>query len=506
MLSHNDLGSVGYEIFVGSFCDSDGDGVGDFNGIASKLDYLQKLGVHTLWLSPIMPSRSYHKYDVEDYFAVDSSFGSLADFDSLVSKAHALGFKVILDMMFNHSSDRNAWFSQSAVDYANDNESATSKKDWYVWSATSKAGYSYSSTAGAYYEANFTSSMPEFNLDNPAVVDEIHTISKFWITTHDVDGFRLDAVVYYYFNGESKEGYHPKNIAFLTTLQSYLKSLKSDIYTIGEVWLNDQDVLNSYFASGMHFFNFPTAETRSGGMGDAVQMVSGLNYFASGLGKAQAGALSKNSSAEMAYFVSNHDMDRWGNYFSVKDDPLAYRKFCASLYLWTPGTPWMYYGEEVMMKGNRGATSSDALRRTGMVWGKGESRCKTSEGLTDTANEETVGALEAIDDPTSFLNHERRLIRMRNRHNNLFQHGVFSDLVLYQMSGNEALKNLVIGFKITYDNKRYYLLHNKSPAGQTAQLSENVSLLEDSKIGGRSGVSGSNVSLAPYASVLLAAN
>ena len=184
MLSHNDLGSVGYEIFVGSFCDSDGDGVGDFNGIASKLDYLQKLGVHPLWLSPIMPSRSYHKYDVEDYFAVDSSFGSLADFDSLVSKAHALGFKVILDMMFNHSSDRNAWFSQSAVDYANDNESATSKKDWYVWSATSKAGYSYSSTAGAYYEANFTSSMPEFNLDNPAVVDEIHTISKFWITTH----------------------------------------------------------------------------------------------------------------------------------------------------------------------------------------------------------------------------------------------------------------------------------------------------------------------------------
>lgn len=505
MLSHNDEGSVGYEIFVGSFCDSNGDGIGDFQGIISKLDYLQSLGVHTLWLSPIMPSMSYHKYNVDDYFSVDSSFGTLADFDQLVSQAHTLGFKVILDMMFNHSSDRNAWFKQSALDYANDNTSATSKKDWYVWSPTDKAGYSYSSSAQAYYEANFSSTMPEFNLDNPDVVDEIHAISQFWIQTHDVDGFRLDAVVYYYFNGVSKEGNHPQNIAFLTSLQTYLKTLKSDVYTIGECWVNDQNTLNSYFASGMHFFNFPTSETRSNGMADAVQSVSGLNYFASALPKAEAGAKAIDPASEMCYFISNHDMDRWGNYFQVKDDPIAYRKFCASLYLWTPGTPWMYYGEEVMMKGNRGATSSDALRRTGMVWGKGEARCKTFEGLSDTANEATIGALEAIEDPNSFLNHERRLIRMRNRHNDLFQFGDFSDLLLYKTSGNEALKNWVIGFQITYLGKTYFLLHNKATVGETATLSQKVTLLEDSKIGGHSSVDGARVSLAPYASVLLEA-
>jgi alpha-amylase len=501
--SHNEEGSVGYEIFVGSFCDSNGDGIGDFKGILSKLDYLQTLGVHTLWLSPIMPSTSYHKYNVDNYFAVDSSFGTLADFDELVSAAHQKGFKLILDMMFNHSSDKNQFFLDSATDYANENTSSTSKKDWYVWSATDQTGYSYSSLAGAYYEANFSSNMPEFNLDNPAVVDEIHQISSFWIKDHNVDGFRLDAVLYYYYLASKQDGDHTKNIAFLTSLQTYLKTLKSDVYTVGEAWTYDQDTIAAYYASGMHFFNFPTSETHSGGMAEAVQSLSGLNYFASGLPKAETSAKEKDPNAELCYFVSNHDMDRWGNYFSVKNDPLAYKKFCASLYLWTPGTPWMYYGEEILMKGNRGATSSDALRRTGMVWGQGISRCKTFEGLTDTANNDTVGALDALDDPTSFLSHERRLIRIRNRHNDLFQKGDFTDLLVYKQTANTALKNSVIGFEIRYGNDSYYLFHNKANAEKTVVLEKSATLLEDSQLSGMSSLSGTNLTLAPYGSVLL---
>lgn len=127
----NENGSMGYEIFVRSYYDSDGDGIGDLRGVASKLDYLEDLGIKTIWLMPIHPSPTYHGYDVTDYYGVHPDYGTLDDFDYLITQATSHHIDIMLDMVFNHSSDRHPWFATSLRDYADNNESETSKKDWY---------------------------------------------------------------------------------------------------------------------------------------------------------------------------------------------------------------------------------------------------------------------------------------------------------------------------------------------------------------------------------------
>ena len=196
---------VFYEIFVGSFADSDGDGTGDLRGVINRLDYLndgdpnsgKSLGVEGIWLTPIYPSPSYHKYDVTDYYSVDPAFGTLDDLRELCEACEARNVKLILDLPINHTGERNKWFSEFKTAHRAGN-TANAYYDFYTWCAGREnipAGRTFRQIEGTddYYECNFDGSMPELNFDNPAVREEALEIAKYWLVL-GVDGFRFDAI------------------------------------------------------------------------------------------------------------------------------------------------------------------------------------------------------------------------------------------------------------------------------------------------------------------------
>jgi len=195
-------GAVIYQIYPRSFLDSNGDGVGDLPGITQKLDYVAKLGVDAIWLSPFFtsPMRDFG-YDVADYRGVDPVFGTLGDFDALVERAHVLGLKVIIDQVYSHTSDRHAWFQQSRSDREN------ARSDWYVWADPKPDGsppnnwqsvfggpaWSWDARRCQYYLHNFLPEQPDLNVHNPAVQDALLDVARFWLD-RGVDGFRIDAI------------------------------------------------------------------------------------------------------------------------------------------------------------------------------------------------------------------------------------------------------------------------------------------------------------------------
>jgi alpha-amylase len=478
-------GSVGYEVFVGSYADSNGDRIGDLAGLTSKLDYLSTLGVHRLWLTPIFPSPTYHKYDATDYYSIDSALGTLKDFDALMSAAHYKGMEVILDLVMNHSSSQHPWFTASMNDFLSNNTAADSKKDWYSWSSSQKDGYQKYAD-GAYCEARFDKGMPEFNLATPAVVSEFENVAKFWISDHAVDGFRLDAVKYYFYEQTAP------NIAYLSAFRQYCESLKKEVYIVGENW-SDQSSINEYAAAGIHLFNFPTSENQLSGPCYLLGSKSEFpDYFAK-VSRVQSGL----SGVEPCYFITNHDQDRWGGYLSGTANPEYARKVLAASYLLTPGTPWMYYGEELEMRG----TGSDPCKRTGMIWGGDESTClgETSKGALgpDSQNSATPSVAASLGKGSSFLNFERAILALRNRHNDLFQKGTYTGLE----SGDASV---AVG-QIVYGTEKAYLLHNKKQAVLTISLpSGALAIQEDVKTAGiASALNGTSIALAPFDTVLL---
>lgn len=184
-----------YEIFIYSFADSDGDRIGDFKGATEKLDYVRDLGFTGIWLMPIMPSPSYHKYDVSDYYDIDPQYGTLDDFKAFLARAHELDIKVTIDLVVNHTSNLHPWFQSSKTG------ADSPYRDYYNWQ--DKGGSGYEKIGDSYYECRFVSTMPDLNLDSDAVRSEISNIMKFWLEM-GVDGFRLDAVTSYYTGDNAK--------------------------------------------------------------------------------------------------------------------------------------------------------------------------------------------------------------------------------------------------------------------------------------------------------------
>ena len=224
-----------YEIFVYSFCDSDGDGIGDLQGILSKLDYIEDLGFDAIWLTPVHPSSTYHKYDVDDYYLIDPTFGTMEDYETLLKECHDRGIRVYMDLVLNHTSDDNAWF-KAASDYlhelpsgAEPNVSDCKYFDYYNFSRESSSGYAPLDGTDWYYEARFWSEMPDLNLSSEAVRGEIRDILAFWLGK-GVDGFRLDAVTYYIYADPEA------NVEFLRFLTEAGRSIRPDCYFVGEAW------------------------------------------------------------------------------------------------------------------------------------------------------------------------------------------------------------------------------------------------------------------------------
>ena len=448
----NANGSMSYEIFVRSFYDTNNDGIGDLNGVTYKLDYLKSLGIKTIWLMPIMPSPSYHGYDVSDYYNVHSDFGTLADFDNLVTKAREKNIDIMIDMVLNHCSSQNNYFKTAKSDYKNGNTGENSKANWFTWSDRPVDGY-HSSGDGLYYESRFDGGMPDFNLDNQAVRNEIENIVKFWIQDHGVKGFRLDAVLYYYYQVTDK------NVEFLSWLEDVTHKYDPNFYMVGEAW-DGNNVVNSYYNSKCDsFFRFDNSI--SGGLYSLINFAKGngkANTLISNIEKADAKMKTNNPNGYSSFFLSNHDQDRISRSFNETQNKVA-----AQLYCLLPGTPFMYYGEEIQLVGTRNTGPddlSDVRRRLPMIWSKtnktGECQFpeKNRQDLNTTKQVE-LGVDDKLSEPFSLVNHYRYVISIRNKYP-LFKQGVITNMT----DVLETEIKYVCAYKISLGNDYIIVVHN----------------------------------------------
>ena len=372
-----------YEIFVGSFYDSNGDGMGDFEGITQNLDYLNDgvsgsgddLEIDGIWLMPIMPSDSYHKYDVKDYMAVDEKYGTMEELEKLVAKCHERGIKLIIDLPINHSADEHPWFT-SAVEYLSTlteqeepDSSVCPYVEYYTFSREKNSVTGAKLDNGWYYEARFDSGMPDLNLDSEVLRDEIKAITDFWFDK-GIDGFRLDGVKEYY------SSQNDRNIEFLSWFEEMVCAQNPEVYLVGEVW---DSAYNDYYSSGIDsLFDFSSAN--KDGMVSKLVNQSGLNAksFADSIVKSQDERMVKNEKAINAPFLSNHDMARAAGYFAG-DDSLEKLKMAHAIILTQSGNAFLYYGEELGMKGS----GRDENKRGPMRWVENDN----AEGMCDGPTE-----------------------------------------------------------------------------------------------------------------------
>jgi alpha-amylase len=369
--------AVFYEIFVRSFNDSNGDGVGDFNGVTQKLDYLQSLGINALWLMPIHPSPSYHGYDVLNYYAVNPDYGTMADFKNLLNEAHKRNIKIIIDFVLNHTSSQHPFFVDA-------NSSPNSKyRDWYVWS--DKPGDHWVQGNGGYYYALFCDCMPDLNYRNPDVTKQMFNVTKYWLDI-GVDGFRLDAAKHLIEEGDKIENTDSTH-AWLKGFYTFYKSLNPTAYTVGEVYGAGAFLGTKYTQQLDHIFNF---ELASG----IVNSISGESN--SGINSAWKFTLKDISNGEYATFLTNHDQNR---VMSVLNGTADKAKLAAVMLLTSPGTPFIYYGEEIGMQGKK----PDEDIRLPMQW-------------SADANYAQVNVAAQDKDAHSLLNLYRALTKLRAEH------------------------------------------------------------------------------------------
>ena len=353
-----------YEVFVYSFFDSDGDGIGDLEGIREKLSYIGEgedgLGCDMLWLTPIFPSPTYHKYDVTDYQAVDEAFGSLEDFDALARDCQERGIRLIIDLPVNHTSWEHPWFLK-AKEYLESLPSGQAPSlqecpefGFYHFSQQAQSGYAPLGETGWYYEAQFWEGMPDLDLDSEAVRREIENITGFW-ASHGVDGFRLDAVTYFY-SGEKE-----RTNSFLSWLNQTVKDQNPQAYLVGEAW-TDAESYAAFYESGIDSF-FDFAFSGSEGVITAVARGNrGADWYGQKLMQEEALFASHRESYVNAPFYTNHDLARSAGYYTRDDG--SRHKLAEGLNLLMPGVAFLYYGEELGMKGS----GRDENKRLGMYW------------------------------------------------------------------------------------------------------------------------------------------
>ncbi|WP_417685690.1 alpha-glucosidase family protein [Roseibium sp.] len=364
-------GAVIYQIYPRSFQDSNGDGIGDLAGITQRLDYIASLGVDAIWLSPFFTSpMADFGYDVSDYEDVDPMFGTLADFDEMTAKAHALGLKVMIDLVISHTSDQHAWFKESRA--SRDNR----KADWYVWADAKPEGsppnnwlsifggpaWEWDSVRCQYYLHNFLASQPDLNFHNPDVQDAVLSAARFWLE-RGVDGFRLDTVNFYFHDANLRDNpplpegmvltgvdatnpyafqHHlhdktqPENLVFLERLRSLLDEYPGAT-SVGEIGA-DRDVIGTtaaYTVEGkrIHMAYSFDLLTPKRSAAFIRQTVEGME---AGIG-----------SGWPSWALSNHDVVRVASRWGESQNLDLFAPLAVALVTSLRGTPCIYQGEEL---------------------------------------------------------------------------------------------------------------------------------------------------------------
>jgi alpha-amylase len=404
-------GAVCYEIFVRSFYDSDGDGIGDINGLIEKLDYIndgtrdmrRDLGASCIWLMPVAASPSYHGYDVKNYYRVNPEYGTNDDFKRLVTQAHRRGIRVLVDMVLNHASSEHPYFKDALLN------PASPYRDWFRWSATKpdikgpwgQDVWHKSPVRDEYYYGIFWHGMPDLNYGSPAVREEANKVATFWLNEMGVDGFRLDAIPYLVEEGNRLAGTAGTH-AFLRQYAAHIRRVAPNAYTVGEVWDSIGSMLPYYPDQLDSHFAFAASEA----LLEAVRTGSARKLFEPYLRLQRAFPAERWSP-----FLRNHDQTRT---LTELSGDVARNRVAVTLLLSLPGLPFVYYGEEIGMTGSK----PDPRLRTPMHWTRGPAAGFTRGAAWEPLQPDSMTANVAAQDgdPSSLLNLHRRLIHLRGEH------------------------------------------------------------------------------------------
>jgi alpha-glucosidase len=372
--------AVFYEVYPRSFADSNGDGIGDLAGITSKLDYLRRLGVDAIWITPCFPSPQVDfGYDVSDYDNIDPMYGTLADYDRLIKEAHKRHIRVILDFVVNHTSDQHKWFLDSK------SSKTSAHRDWYIWrdgkasdqppnnweSLFGGPAWKFDTTTGQFYYHYFYPEQPDLNWRNPAVESAMFDVTRFWYK-RGTSGFRLDAVDILFEDEQLRdnafipgtdkfgrpnmdEKYNRRLPEVHTELQRLRKVADEyDAVLIGETWTPDVNELKAYYGEHNNELQLPmdllltSLPLSPQVLRDHITIVDSAGGWPT-------------------YVISNHDIirsyTRYGD--GTHNDDIA--KMMAAFYLTLRGTPIMYYGEEIGMENNDPKTKDEVKDPIGKV-------------------------------------------------------------------------------------------------------------------------------------------
>ena len=352
--------AVFYEIFVRSFFDSDSNGIGDLNGIIQKLDYLNDgdptthsdLGITGIWLMPIMESPSYHGYDCIDYRKVDQEYGTNDGFRQFMDACHQRGIKVILDLMLNHTSNQHPWFQAASSD-PNSNY-----RDWFIWSGVDPGFLGpwgqtvWHRSGNAYYYGIFWSGMPDLNYANPLVTAEMSSVTRFWLEEMGADGLRLDALRHLIEEGSIMSDTDATH-TWLTTYNQGIDQYAPKALTVGEIWTDTMDIVPYIQNNEIDIafeFQIANAILQSINSNRPTEWKEALQF-----------ALQEYPRNQFATFITNHDQDR---VMTQLGENVEKAKLAAAILLTMPGTPFIYYGEEIGMTGAK----PDEFIRTPLHW------------------------------------------------------------------------------------------------------------------------------------------
>jgi alpha-amylase len=441
---HND---VYYQIFVRSFADSNGDGIGDLNGIRENLDYLEALGITALWLLPINPSPSYHGYNVTDYLGVHPDYGTMQDFQDLLDEAHDRGIKIVIDLVINHTSDQHPWFVSA--------RSSTSSpyRNYYIWNG---------STA---YES-FVGGMKDLNFNNPAVINEIKNIMDFYLNI-GVHGFRIDAAKHLY------EGLNAdwNNTLALLDLNMHIKANYPNSFIVSEVFDYNYLSLVDYYIGSDSVFNFHAAAN----IWDKVGNGNSRFLLVSNLKRAYDAFREIDPDFVDSPFIGNHDVNRVASMsgFSNPGDGAQKLALAARLLLTLPGSPFIYYGDELGMKGIRYEGTNipgygvvyDEYRRQPFLWG--DASKQTTWLPSDGTNNNTPSLLDQRSNPNSLFTAYQEMIGIRKENPAL----MYGNSFLAYKNNSSNIQGFVRHYQYDSIEQAVLVIHNLSLSSQTVDLS-----------------------------------
>lgn len=417
----NHPGAVYYEIFVRSFSDSNGDGIGDIPGIIQKLDYLKELGIKGIWLTPVHPSPTYHKYDVIDYRAIDPEYGTIDDMKRLVKEAHARDISILMDYVVNHTSSQHPWFKSARLN------TSSPTRGHYLWAQESETYRwlaqpynqglpwqwhkvdSTDASKGRYY-GFFWREMPDLNFDHPEVRKTMIDNAIFWLKEVGIDGFRLDAAQHVYELNE-----HHKSIAWWEEFRRAVETVKKDVYLVGEI-VNADSIVTGYFSGLKANFHFDLGKQILSILKEEQAPKDFIDKLSASISKHKA----KRSDCIDAIFLTNHDQDRIMSELSGSE---AKARLAASILLTLPGQPYLYYGEEIGMLGKK----PDEAIREPILWTNDGKDSNTTRWEKLRFNLDGKNSVESQKKGlTSILGHYRFLISFRHATEALLNGTIYS--------------------------------------------------------------------------------